>query len=53
MSAGEAFRGKSVLVTFAKTKVTRGRRGRSTPLVCVAEGDATLAYNAHPHRMAK
>jgi hypothetical protein len=29
------FRGKTVLVTFAKTKVTRGCRGRSTPLVAV------------------
>ena len=36
------FRGKMALVTFPERKVTRGRRGRSTPRVAVqdvAEGD--------------
>ena len=42
MLAGEAFRGKMALVTFPERKVTRGCRGRSTPLnTNVAEGDTT------------
>ncbi len=35
MSAGEAFRGKMALATFAETKVARGCRGRSAPRVFI------------------